>query len=148
MPCEGGARPVCAAIRLILKRVLVIYLITWVFILGLLTPDGMAMLIPSMLPEAQSNSITQRETELQKIQVLLESKLISQRLSDLGLTIQEVKERLAQLPDDQIHEIAQHLESLQTGGDSTLGIIIALLVIAILVVILLHITGHKIIVTK
>jgi Flp pilus assembly protein TadB len=127
---------------------LVIYLIIWVFILGLLTSNGMAMLIPSILPEARSNSITQREGELQKIQVLLESKLISQRLSDLGLTVLEVQERLAQLPDEQIHQIVQQLDSLQPGGDSALGIIIALLVIAILVVILLHITGHKIIVTK
>jgi len=136
------------AIRPVLKKGLVIYLVIWVFLLGLLTSDGMAMLIPSMLPEAQGSSIIQRESELQKIQALLESKLVSQRLSDLGFTVQEVQERLAQLPDEQIHQIAQHLDSLQTGGDSALGIIIALLVIAILVVILLHITGHKIIVTK
>ena len=137
----------CTTIGLILKRVLVIYLIIGVFLLGLLTSDGMAMLIPSMLPAAQENSITQKQSELQKIQTLLESKLVSQRLSDLGLTVQEIQERLSQLPDDQIHQIAQHLDSLQTGGDG-LGIIIALLVIAILVVILLQITGHKIIVTK
>ncbi len=130
-----------------LRKGLIIYLILWVLLLGL-TPEGIAMLIPSTLPDAQDRSISHRQSDLQRIQSVLESKLISQRLSDLGFTIEEVKERLAQLPDDQIHQVAQQLNGLQTGGDSALGIIIALLVIAVLVVILLHITGHKVIVTK
>ena len=135
-----------AEIRLILKRGLLVYLSAWIFLLGF-AQNSMAMLIPSVLPEAQSESVAQRDIELGKIQGLLESKLISQRLSDLGFTAEEVQQRLAQLPDEQIHQVAQHLDGLQTGGDG-LGIIIALLVIAILVVILLHITGHKVIVTK
>jgi hypothetical protein len=129
-----------------LTRGLIVYLSIWIFILGF-AQNGMAMLIPSVLPQAQTESRTQRDSELRKIQVLLESKLVSQRLSDLGFTAQEVQQRLAQLPGEQIHQLAQHLDSLQTGGDG-LGIIIALLVIAILVVILLQVTGHKIIVTK
>ncbi len=133
-------------IRLILKRGLVTYLSIWVLVLGF-AQNSMAMLIPSALPQAQAESVAQRDIELQKIQSLLESKLISQRLSDLGFTTQEVQQKLTQLPDEQIHQLAQHLDSLQTGGDA-LGIIIVLLVIAILVVILLQLTGHKIIVTK
>jgi hypothetical protein len=120
----------------------------WIFLLGLLTSNGLAMLIPSAIPVNPGGQTLQRESELQKIQILLESKLVSQRLSDLGFTVDEIKERLAQLPNVQIHQIAQHLDGLQTGGDSALGIIIALLVIAVLVVILLQLTGHKIIVTK
>ncbi len=135
-----------AGIRLILKRGLVTYLSIWVLVLGF-TQNSMAMLIPSALPQAQAESVVQRDLELRKIQSLLESKLVSQRLSDLGFTAQEIQQRLAQLPDEQIHQLAQHLDSLQTGGDG-LGIIIAILVIAILVVILIQITGHKVIVTK
>jgi hypothetical protein len=133
-------------IRLILKRGLIIYLSIWVFVLGL-AQNSMAMLMPSALSQAQAESVAQRDGELRKIQSLLETKLVSQRLSDLGFTAQEIQQRLAHLPDEQIHQLSQHLDSLQTGGDG-LGIIIALLVIAILVVILLQITGHKIIVTK
>jgi len=133
------------ALRLLLKKSLTVYLTLWVLLLGGFTPDGFAMLIPSTLSWSESDS--QRQQELQKIQSLLESKRIAQRLSDLGFTAQEIQERLTQLSDDQIHQIAQYLDSLQTGGDA-LGIVIALLVIAILVVILLQLTGHKIIVTK
>ncbi len=133
-------------IRLILKRGLVTYLSIWILVLGF-AQNSMAMLIPSELPQAQAESVAQRDLELRKIQSLLESKLVSQRLSDLGFTAQEIQQRLAHLPDGQIHQLAQHLDSLQTGGDG-LGIIIAILVIAILVVILIQITGHKVIVTK
>ncbi len=133
-------------IRLILKRGLVTYLSIWILVLGF-AQNSMAMLIPSELPQAQAESVAQRDLELRKIQSLLESKLVSQRLSDLGFTAQEIQQRLAQLPNGQVHQLAQHLDSLQTGGDG-LGIIIAILVIAILVVILLQITGHKVIVTK
>jgi len=134
-------------IRPLLKIGLIFYLVLCSLLLGFFTSDSMAILIPSVLPGAQGSSVTQRQSELEQIQVLLESKLISQRLSDLGLTTDEIKVRLTQLTDDQIHQIAQRLDSLLIGGDG-LGIVIALLVVAILVVIFLQITGHKIIVTK
>ena len=133
-------------IRRLLKNGLIFYLVLCSLLLGFFTSDSMAILIPSVLPGAQGSSVTHRQSELERIQVLLESKLISQRLSDLGLTADEIQARLAQLTDDQIHQIAQRLDSLLIGGEW--GIIIALLVVAILVVIFLQITGHKIIVTK
>ena len=134
-------------IRHLLKNGLIFYLVLCSLLLGFFTSDSMAILIPSVLPGAQGSSVTHRQSELERIQVLLESKLISQRLSDLGLTADEIQARLAQLTDDQIHQIAQRLDSLLIGGDG-LGIVIALLVVAILVVVFLQITGHKIIVTK
>ncbi|HLB02505.1 MAG TPA: PA2779 family protein [Nitrospiria bacterium] len=134
-------------IRHLLKNGLIFYLVLCSLLLGFFTSDSMAILIPSVLPGAQGSSVTHRQSELERIQVLLESKLISQRLSDLGLTVDEIQARLAQLTDDKIHQIAQRLDSLLIGGDA-LGIVIALLVVAILVVIFLQITGHKIIVTK
>jgi hypothetical protein len=120
---------------------------TWALLLGAWTPDSLAMFIPSGFSQAQANPVSEDLSDLKKIQVVLESKLIAQRLSDLGFTVEEVQARLSQLPGHQIHQIAQQLDGLQIGGDG-LGIVIALLVIAILVVILLQITGHKIIVTK
>ncbi len=88
------------------------------------------------------------EDDLLKIQAFLETRLVAQRLADLGFNAQEVQSRLNGLSDDQIHQVARNLDGLQTGGDSALGIVIALLVIVILVFILLQVTGHKVIVTK
>lgn len=132
----------------VLRKGLTLFLAVWVFLLGIMTSEGSALLIPSVSGSGGQVSLAQREREVRQIQVLLESRLIAQRLSDLGFTPREVQERLVDLTDAQIHQIAQHLEALQPGGDSALGIIIALLVIAILVFIILQITGHKVIVTK
>ncbi|MGH7272908.1 MAG: PA2779 family protein, partial [Nitrospiria bacterium] len=99
-------------IQPLLRKGLIIYLVMSVLLLGLFTPDGLAILIPSVLPGAEGSPVAQREKELQRIQGLLESRLITQRLSDLGLTAEEIRARLVQLTDDQIHQIAQRLDSL------------------------------------
>ncbi len=88
-----------------------------------------------------------REGDLRNIQTVLETKIIKQRLHDLGFTEEEIKTRLNQLSDQQIHSLAQKIDDLRVGKDNVLGVIMALLVIAILVVVLLQLTGHKIIVT-
>jgi hypothetical protein len=134
-------------IGLALKKALTVYVVVCFVFLSLIPSESSAVLIPTILPDVQSTASSQRESDLEKIQVLLESKLIAQRLSDLGLNGDEVKTRMAQLTDVQVHQIAEQLDSLQSGGNA-LGIIIALLVVVILVFILLQITGHKIIVTK
>lgn len=47
--------------------------------------------------------------------------------------------------DQQIHQMAQKLDDLKVGGN-TGEVIIALLVIAILVVILVYLLGHRVII--
>jgi len=54
--------------------------------------------------------------------------------------------RLERLNDQQLHQLAQNIDNVKVAGDSGLGIVIGLLVIAILVVLLLQLTGHKVIV--
>ena len=131
----------------LLKQSLIGYLVVAVLILTAVPTDVQAMFLPSSAYLAQEDSSLNRRQNLERLQRLLESKVISQRLSDLGFSQGEVRSRLNQLSDQQIHYFASHLESLQAGGDG-LGIIIALLVIAILVVVLLEVTGHKVIITK
>src|SRR5579884_526648 len=132
-------------IRLFLKRSLVGYLVIATVVLGLLSvfpaSEGWAMFLSS------NQTASLRQEDLTKIQTVLESKVIRQRLTDLGLSHEEITSRLAQLSDHEVHQVASQIDSLYAGGDG-LGVIIALLVIAILVVILVQLTGHKIIITK
>jgi len=132
-------------IRLFLKRSLVGYLVIATVVLGLLSvfpaSEGWAMFLSS------NQTASLRQEDLTKIQTILESKVIRQRLTDLGLSHEEITSRLAQLSDHELHQVASQIDSLYAGGDG-LGVIIALLVIAILVVILVQLTGHKIIITK
>jgi hypothetical protein len=119
------------------------FLVITMFLIGI-SPRVDAGLSPS---EVIAVSQTDRTSDLQKIQEFLEMKLVRERLEKLGFTPDEIQAKLNQLSDQQIHYFAQNLDDLQVGGDG-LGIIIALLVIAILVVLLLQLTGHRVIVTK
>lgn len=89
-----------------------------------------------------------RLADLSRLRAVLEHRVVAQRLADLGLSPDETAARLVQLSDAQVHQLTQQLESLQPGGDSGLGVIIALLVIAILVVVLLQVSGHRVLITK
>jgi len=119
------------------------YLVIVMFMLALV-PRVDAGFAPS---EIVALTEVDRNADLEKIQKVLETKAIQGRLAQLGLTQEEIQKRFDQLSDEQIHQIVFQLDDLRVGKDA-LGIVIALLVIAILVVLLLQLTGHKVIVTK
>ncbi|MGH7205009.1 MAG: PA2779 family protein [Nitrospiraceae bacterium] len=116
-------------------------------LMGWYPPEGMAMLAPAVSTGTESVSGPNRVTDLQKVQSVLESKVVRQRLEDFGLTPEEINARLPRLSDDQLHQLATQIDALTPGGNG-LGIIVALLVIAILVVILVYLLGHRIVITK
>jgi hypothetical protein len=120
------------------------YLFAAMFIIGI-APHADAGLAPS---EIIALSQTDRVADLEKIQKVLELKAVSERLTQLGLAQEEIKNRLDRLSDQQIHQAALQLDDLKVGQGDALGLIIALLVIAILVVILLNITGRRVFITK
>ena len=119
------------------------YLIIAMFIIGI-TPKADAGLAPSaMIAMPQAD----RPADLEKIQKVIEVKMVSERLEKFGFTQDEIQARLGSLSDQQIHKLALQIDDIKVGGDA-LGVIIALLVIAILVVVLLQLTGQRVIVTK
>ncbi len=123
--------------------------VTWYLVIAMFI-IGIAPRVDAGLAPSQIIALTQidRTADLGKIQKVLEVKAISERLMQFGLTQDEVQKRLIQLSDQQIHQIALQLDDLKIGQDDALTLIIALLFIAILVVVLLKLTGHKVIVTK
>ncbi len=121
--------------RNIFLKGFIMYFTVWLIVIGFLPAEGMAMRIPSDATITESGSTT-RDANLQKIQVKLESKLVAQRLSDVGLTPPEVQERLASLTDEQLHQVAQNLDGLQSGG-----VLILILAIIGAVVVALAIIG-------
>ena len=119
------------------------YLIIAMFIIGI-TPKADAGLAPSAMI---AMSQTDRSADLEKIQKVIEMKMVSERLEKFGLAQDEIQARLGNLNDQQIHKLALQIDDIKVGGDA-LGVIIALLVIAVLVVVLLQLTGQRVIVTK
>jgi hypothetical protein len=120
------------------------YMIITMFIIGI-APRVDAGLAPS---EIISLAQSERVADLGKIQKVIEVKAISERLKQFGLTHDEVQSRLAQMSDQQIHQVALQMDSLRVGQSDAGVVIIVVLVIAILVVVLLKLTGHKVIITK
>jgi len=88
-----------------------------------------------------------KASDLERVQKVLEMKIVKEKLKAFGLTEDEVTKRLSHLNDDQLHQLALHLDELKTGGDTATAIIIILLV-AILVGVILYLSGHRISVTK
>ena len=129
--------------RIPLMRQISWYLIAAMFIIGI-APKVEAGLAPSELVAMPQ---IDRAADIDKIQRVIEDKMVSERLAKLGFTQEEIQSRMDNLSDHQIHNLASQIDEIKVGGDA-LGVIIALLVIAILVVLLLHLTGHRVIVTK
>ena len=116
------------------------YLVAAMFMIGI-APKTEAGFSPSTMLDAGSN----READLTKVRQIIETKMVRERLEQLGFAQDEIMSRLSRLSDQQLHQVAQNLDDIKVGGDA-LGVIIALLVIAILVVLLLQLTGHRVIV--
>jgi hypothetical protein len=115
------------------------YMVAAVCILGMV-PRVEAGFIPSQAMGDQN-----RAEDLSTIQKTLEMKMVKETLGKFGLTEAETQSRLQSMSDDQIHRLAMNIDEVRVGGDA-LGVIVMLLVIAILVVVLLQLSGHKIIV--
>ncbi len=123
-----------------LKRTLVWYLAGAMLVIGV-TPNCFAGFSPS---EVMALSQAERPQDLQKLQKFLETKMVRERLKDLGFIPEEVQMRLGNLSDQQVHQMALRLDEMKVAGDGV-GIFIAVFLIAVLVVLIIYATGHRIV---
>ena len=126
--------------KMLLRKTVTWYLVAAMLVIGI-TPRVYAGFLPS---EVVGLSPAERSADLQKVRKFLEMKMVGERLRELGLHPGEVQSRLDQLNDQQIHQLALRVDELTVAGDSGLGIIIAILIIAILVVILVYLLQGRI----
>ena len=129
--------------RIPMMRYVALYLVFALFIVAL-TPRVEAGMVPSQIIQAAH---IDRGSDIERIQRFLEMKVVKDRLESFGYTPEEIRQRLDSLTDHQLHQLAQQIDEIRVGGDG-LGVVVALLVIVILVLVILHLTGHKVIVTK
>src|SRR3989304_5337499 len=90
------------------------------------------------------NAPVERAADMEKVQRVLESKVVAKRLTSMGLTNDEARDRLAKLSDAELHQFAKQIDALYPGGGG-LEILIAMLIIVILVLYILKMTDRKII---
>jgi len=118
-------------------KMLSIYLV-FAIVLLTLPAQGWAMFIP------MAESTSTRQADMAAIQKTLESTVVKQRLMDYGLSSEEAMARISRLSDEQTHQLAANMDSVQAGADSGLGAVVFVLVVAILVVLILELTGHHV----
>lgn len=83
--------------------------------------------------------------DLSTIQKALEIKKVQSRLEALGYSKEEITRRLTQLPDTEIHRLANHINSVTTAGDG-IGAAIGVLVIIVLIIVILKLLNKEIII--
>lgn len=117
------------------------YMVAAMVLIGI-TPRVEASFSPS---EGLALFQSDPNSDLQKIQKVLESKMIRERLKAFGFTPDQIQTRLSQLNAEQIHQLALKLDEMKVGGDGG-EVVIALLLIAILVVLIIYVSGHKVVI--
>ena len=118
------------------------YLIFAMFLIGI-APKVDAGIAPS---ELIAMSQTDRNADLEKIRKVLETKMVGERLKQLGFTQDEMQTRLNRLDDQQLHKFALRLDDLKVGGDGGAGIAIVVLLILVFFLMLMMFTpygGHR-----
>ncbi|MCS7307906.1 MAG: PA2779 family protein [Aquificaceae bacterium] len=128
-------------LKFLTRRALVLSVALWFFAFN--SAPAVAGLVGSKPPFEVSS--TSREEDLSKIQRVLESKEVQEKLKAYGLTKEEVENKLSQLNDEQIHLLAKASDKVLAGGD-VLGFTIGVLIVAILVVVLLRLLNKEIII--
>ena len=96
------------------------------------------MIAPAQVTSQVHDKNATRADDLKTIQTALESKMIRQRLTEFKLTPDQINTRLNQLSDEQIHQTAMQIRTVNPGGDGGLGILVSLLVIGILVLLFVY----------
>ena len=119
-------------------KVLCCYLVVALFVIGV-AEKTYAGFSPS---EVISLSPFERIVDLQKIQTALETKVVTERLAQLGFNKDEIQSRLDQLSDQQLHKVALKVDQLKVGSDGG-GVVIALLLIAIIVLVIVFVIPGK-----
>ncbi|MGH7227814.1 MAG: PA2779 family protein, partial [Nitrospiraceae bacterium] len=125
--------------RLILRQAMIWMLLVTTFGMGWYPSEAKAMLAPAQTTATEESISNQNRVQgLEKVQRVLEHKLIRQRLEDLGLSTEEAHARLDRLSDAQLHQLAMQIESLIPGGlERELGIILTVLLIILVAVVII-----------
>lgn len=120
------------------KKFLSIYLIVAILIIGTVQSLS-AGVIPSEM------TLNVKSQDMEKVQKFLEMKIVSQRLKDFGYSEKEIMDRLSTLDEQTLHKLALKIDEIKIAGDAGAAVILALVIIA-LVVLIINLTGHRVVV--
>ena len=121
----------------------VLALVVAVYLSVFFTSPAIAGMIGS-LASSQKVDAQIRSEEVSKIQRAMETRVVKEKMEAYGLQPEEIKAKLQNMSDDQIHMLSQASDRLLAGADSGVGFVIALLVVVILVIIIVKLMDKSI----
>lgn len=121
------------------RRCLVWYLVLTMLLIAI-APRVDAGLSPS---DSVASVPSGRAQDLTKIQAVLERKIVEARLQDFGFTAGEIRNRLSDLTDQQIHHLSTRLEDVKIGGNGE-GVLIGVLIIILVIAVILPLLGIRV----
>jgi hypothetical protein len=133
-------------LRSFYTKPLVIYLVFALLMISTLSGPAEAMLLPAAQDTGMGGTSSlpfDRAADLKKIQTTLESRTLQQKLMDYGLSPEAAMAKVNALSDEQVHQLASNMDSVQAGGD-VVGAVAGLLIIALLVVLLIYLLEGRI----
>lgn len=104
---------------------------------SLISAGAKAVTVESQMIAPEQNASSKREIDEIKVRRALENKIVAEKLMSHGLTKEEVSQKLDQMSDEQVHQMASLADRLPAGGDSGLAIVITVLVIVALVLLII-----------
>lgn len=110
-----------------------------------------ALLVIGMVPRAEAGFVPStdsqdgRAADIATVQKALEKKVVSETLHKMGYTNAEIQSRLAGMTVRELHLLATRIDDARAAGDGLEVIIVALFII-IIVLVVLNLTGHRVVV--
>lgn len=114
----------------------------WTGVLGSVRGEAIAGVIASR----GADGYIDRSADLEKVQSLLEKKVVVQKLMDFGVSPGDAMAKVRSMSDRDVHRLASLADRAGEGADDGLGLLIGLAVLIILVIVILRLTHKEVII--
>ena len=111
-------------------------------VLGAIRSEAVAGLVASH----GGSETAVRTADLAKIQVLLEQKVVLQKLVDYGVSPDEAMAKIRTMSDRDLHRLASLADRAAEGADSGVGILIGVAILIILIIVIMKLLNKEIVV--
>jgi len=119
-------------------NIITIFLVLFTFVpVALISTPAKAAVSDSQMIAPGENASSLREIDEIKVRRALENKLVAEKLMSHGLTKEDVSEKLNEMSDEQVHQIASLSDRIPAGGDGVVAVVVTVLVIVALVLLII-----------
>lgn len=114
----------------------------WTGLLGSVRGEAIAGIIASRGGDGSAD----RSADLEKVQALLEKKVVMQKFMDYGVSPTDAMAKVRAMNDRDLHRLASLADRAGEGADDGLGLAIGLAILVILIIVILKLTHKEVII--